>query len=255
MKEEIRLSAATLGLMTKAHRTVSQETHQLGVATADLFRRCARLQEELREQIDRVNDAAYRVEGLHGKNADDYRVEGEKEKRREKGKDGLLKRFEDAKKRQKELVDRYEKLGGQVATFGGNSLCEKEEQWMTEVYQTRDSLFQPETAKDNEDSSTEEYSEPWKRFDEVITVQMFHLPLANYLYYKAKRLARDLVSRALDVRGESPPSDETEDSDRSFRVPSGLRKAKVAQVMDLLARESVLLNSLASSLSLSKYQK
>lgn len=82
---------------------------------------------------------------------------------------------------------------------------------------------------------------------------MFHLPLANHSYYKAKRLARDLVSRALEVRGESPPSDETEDSDRSFRVPSGLRKAKVAQVMDLLARESVLLNSLATSLSLSKY--
>ena len=150
--------------------TVSGETYQLGLAVADLFRRCGRLQEELREQIDRVHATAYRIEGLHGKNADDYRVEGEKEKRREKGKAGLLKRFEDANKRQKELVERYEKLRGQVTTFGGNSLCEKEEQWMTEIYQTRDSLFQPETAKNDENSSREEYSEPWKRFDEVITV-------------------------------------------------------------------------------------
>lgn len=170
LKEEIRLSAATLGVMTKAHRIVSEETHELGVATADLFRRCARLQEELREQIDRVNDAAYRIEGLHGKNADDYRVEGEKEKRREKGRAGLVKRYEDAKERQKELVGRYEKLSGQVTTLGGRSLGEKEEQWMRELYQTRDSLFRPETAKDDEDSSGEEYSEPWKRFDEVITV-------------------------------------------------------------------------------------
>lgn len=173
LKEEIRLSATTLDQMTKAHRNISQETYRLGVATADIFTRCARLQEELREQIDRVNDTAYRIEGLLGKNADNYRVEGEKEKRREKGKAGLLKRFEDAKKRQEELVERHEKLWGQVTTLGGNSLGEKEEQWMTEIYKTRDSLFQPETAKDDEDISGEEYSEPWKRFDEVITIWMF----------------------------------------------------------------------------------
>lgn len=177
LKDEIRLSPVTLGLMTDAHRIVCQETYQLGVAAADLFRRCERLQKELRDQIKRANDAAYRIEGLHGRNADDYSVERENEKGGEKGKARLLKRLEDAKDRQKKLIERHEKLREQSIRCGKNSLSEKEEQWITEVHQTRDSLFPPETAKDDDDDDgdVEEYSEPWERFDEVCTVQMFHL--------------------------------------------------------------------------------
>lgn len=167
LKEEIRLSAVTLGLMTEAHRVVCEETYQLGVAAADLFRRCERLQEELRNQIKGANNAVYRVEGLLGKNADDYRVKGEKGKGIEKGKAGLLKRLEDAKHRQKKLLDRHQKLREQVCRSGGNSLSENEEQWIAEIHESRDSLFQPENTKDDEDRSGEEDSKPWKRFDEV----------------------------------------------------------------------------------------
>ena len=174
MKEEIRLSAVTLGLMTDAHRIISQETHQFGVAAADLFRRCQRLQEELRNQIKGANDAAYRIEGLLGKNADDYRVKGEEENGGEKGKARLLKRLMDAKERQQKLIERHEKLRNQVTSLRDTSLSEKEEQWMTEIHQTWDSLFPPKNAKDDEDESGEEYLEPWKRFDEVCSVHMFH---------------------------------------------------------------------------------
>lgn len=170
LKEEVRLSSVTLGLMTEVHRIVCKETYQLGVAAADLFRRCERLQEELRQQIKRANDTAYRIEGVLGMNADDYRVEGEKEKGGEKGKARLLKRLEDAKDRQEKLKERHEKLREQLTRSGGNSLSEKEEQWITEIHKTRDSLFQPETAKDDEDGNGEEYSEPWQRFDEVCKV-------------------------------------------------------------------------------------
>lgn len=242
LKEEIRLSAVTLGLMTDAHRIVCQETYELGVAAADLFRRCERLQEELRNQIRGASDAAYRIEGLLGKNADDYRVEGEKEEGGEKGKAGLLKRLEDAKDRQRKLIGRHEKLREQVSRLDGNNLSEKEEQWIQEIHQTRDALFQPETAKEDEHENGEEYSEPWKRFDEVCTLYMFHFTMANTSRYQAQRLTRDLVSRALEITEERSPSEETEDNDRSFRVPPSLRKAKVAQVMDLLARESVFLS-------------
>lgn len=170
LKEEIRLSAVTLGLMTDAHRIVCQETYELGVAAADLFRRCERLQEELRNQIRGASDAAYRIEGLLGKNADEYRVEGEKEKGGERGKARLLNRLEDAKDRQRKLIERHEKLREQVSRLDGGILSEKEEQWIKEIHQTRDALFQPETAKEHEHENGDEYSEPWKRFDEVCTV-------------------------------------------------------------------------------------
>lgn len=61
-------------------------------------------------------------------------------------------------------------------------------------------------------------------------------------FSQAKRLAQDLVSRALEAAEERPPSDEIEDDERILRVPPSVRKARVTQVMDLLARESVFLN-------------
>ena len=62
--------------------------------------------------------------------------------------------------------------------------------------------------------------------------------LTNYSH-KAKRLAQDLISRATEVVEKRPSSDESENSERSVRVPLGLRKATVDHVMDMLARESV----------------
>ncbi|KAL8949293.1 MAG: hypothetical protein Q9183_007617, partial [Haloplaca sp. 2 TL-2023] len=51
LTEGIRLSAATLDVMTDAHRVVSNETYTLGSAAADLFSRCERMQRELEEQV------------------------------------------------------------------------------------------------------------------------------------------------------------------------------------------------------------
>lgn len=73
--------------------------------------------------------------------------------------------------------------------------------------------------------------------------RFFICPWANYSHYKVKRLARDLVSRALEVGRESSRGDEIKDNDKSFRVPPVVRKAKVVQVKDLLARESVILKN------------
>lgn len=178
LKEEVRLSTVTLGLMTDAHRIVSHETHRLGVSAADLFRRCERLQEELRNQIRRVNYVAYRIEGLLGKNSDDYRAKGERE-RREKGNAVILKRLEDAKDRQKKLVARHERLREKAIGSGGNDLSEKEGVWITEIHQSRDALFQAKTGKEHENGYDEASSELMKRFNEVCTIYMSHLPLAD----------------------------------------------------------------------------
>jgi nucleoporin NUP82 len=42
LSEEVRLSPATLQIMTDAHKVISEETHRIGTAAAEVFRRCER---------------------------------------------------------------------------------------------------------------------------------------------------------------------------------------------------------------------
>lgn len=168
LKDEIRLSAVTLDLMTEAHRILSQECYQFGVAASDLFRRCERLQLELRHQISTVNDAANRIEKLLGENEDDYRVKGEDEEgsRKEKGIAALERRFNDAQSRQDNLAERYRRLTRQVARSSGNILSEKEQKWFAEVTKIQDEVLDKEFQKD-EKREEHVLEEPCQRYKEV----------------------------------------------------------------------------------------
>ena len=68
LKSQVRLSPATIQLMTEAHRILSDETSRLGQAAADLFRRCQRMRGELSEQIRKVRELADRVDAVTGAN-------------------------------------------------------------------------------------------------------------------------------------------------------------------------------------------
>lgn len=167
LKDEIRLSAVTLDLMTEAHRILSQECYQLGVAASDLFRRCERLQLELRHQISTVNDAANRIEKLLGEN-DVYRVKGEDEEgtRKEKGIAALEGRFKDAQTRQSNLVERYRTLTRQVARSGGKILSQKEQSWFAEVAKIQDEVLEKKPQQD-EKGNEQVIEEPCQRYKEV----------------------------------------------------------------------------------------
>ena len=103
LKEEIRLSSVTLDLMTRAHRVLSEETHTLGVAAADLFRRCERLQDELRDQIERVKEVAKRTEETVGDLAETVSHD-------ENPKLLIEKRLKDAQTRQAKIIARFEEV-------------------------------------------------------------------------------------------------------------------------------------------------
>lgn len=170
LKDEIRLSAVTLDLMTEAHRILSQECYQLGVAASDLFRRCERLQLELRHQISTVNDAANRIEKLLGENEEVYRVKGDYKEgiRKEKGIAALEGRFKDTQTRQSDLIERYRRLTRQVARSGGNILSEKEQQWFAEVAKIRDEVLEEKTQQDEKGKGQEQVlEEPCQRYKEV----------------------------------------------------------------------------------------
>ncbi|KAI9723270.1 MAG: hypothetical protein M1812_001152 [Candelaria pacifica] len=209
LKEEIRLSTATLDLMTSAHRILSEETHSLGMAAADIFRRCERMTEEFRDQIKRANDLAHRIEVVIGDDADDY---DDVEKKR--GNDALEERLEIATKRQKELVRRQDALRRKVARAGGRELSEKEVAWEKEVRILEEQVLEVE-GKDQEEEKDEGDHETWRRVEEVT------------------KLKEELVSQVKDLAEEESKGD----GGRSDIIPSEIRKAKVGQVMGLLERE------------------
>ena len=158
MKEEIRLSTTTLDLMTQAHRVISQETHKLGLAAADLFRRCDRLRDELRDQISRANEVAQRAESLANDDTNGY-LKSSKCKDHPR----LDERLQKVRSKHEELAARHEVLRRKFSKHGGNELSEKEKFWISEVEQTRESIAAP----DQEHEEDETACELWQRCHEV----------------------------------------------------------------------------------------
>lgn len=66
LEAKVRFSPATLQLLTEAHRVLSRETHELGLAAAECFRACERLRSEVGEQVRKVREIEGRVEGVIG---------------------------------------------------------------------------------------------------------------------------------------------------------------------------------------------
>lgn len=212
LKEDIRLSPATLTIMTDAHKVLSEETHRIGTAAAELFRRCERLQIELRAQIQKANDVAARVEAVTGDDVDDGPAMGSNEI--------MEKRIQDARHRQMDIMARLEKLRRTVAKGTSRELSDKERAWMDEV-----TVLQGKVLGEGEGASNRGTKEPWARYEEV------------------KQLKEDLLEQVKDLAVE-----EESVAAPNVKVPSEIRKAKVAQIMTLLDRESALVEGAKSRL-------
>ena len=64
VEKPMRLSPATLEIMTGAHRIVSGQSSELEKAASELFRRCERLREELGDQVKQMTELAQRLQHL-----------------------------------------------------------------------------------------------------------------------------------------------------------------------------------------------
>lgn len=160
LSKEIRLSSATLEIMTEAHRVLSQETHQLGIAAADLFRRCERLQEEFRDQIRRADEVASRVEQLNDEDADDYEDEDTA-----RGSAKIEERLRAVRDRQADITARHEALRRKLARAGSKSLSAQEQSWAAETEKLATSILNPETEASEQKDDLK--NELWERYDEV----------------------------------------------------------------------------------------
>ena len=158
LKEEIRLSSATLDLMTQAHRVLSEETYTLGTAAADLFRRCERLQDELRDQIERVKEVSKRTEEVIG-------VGMGEASSNDTPNAAVERRLKEARERHEKLAARFEALSKKVRKNNRKPLSDKERAFMTETDKINRSVSAPDEKQEN---GEEQHSpEIWHRYDEV----------------------------------------------------------------------------------------
>jgi nucleoporin NUP82 len=137
LKEQVRLSPATLDLVATAHRVLSAHTNALERAASDLFRRCERLQGEMQDQLKQLADVAERVKGVTSEIGEDGR-----HKEGVRSGEALDKRLKAAQDKQSELNRRYEALRTKVLNSGGRPLSERERAWIAEVQKLSASLRQ-----------------------------------------------------------------------------------------------------------------
>ncbi len=223
-QQELRLSMATLEVFHEGHKLVSNEVSEINDAVAELFRKCESLQEELRSQIKAANEAKTRIDRITGEDSpdDDPPVSHN---------DIIVDRLQRARDKHEELAARMEKLKRQLSRATSRDLSDKERAWADEVRTLSGGILGPETDDASPSSTPKTHKQPWKRFEEVQS-------LRDALFSQAEALQK---SRLDTDSGDSSPASPA--LPPSLRIPAGVRKQKMAQVIGLLDRETALVDA------------
>lgn len=229
LKEQVRLSPATLDLVTTAHRVLSAHTNALERAASDLFRRCERLQGEMQDQLKQLADVAERVKGVTSEiDQDGNRRDGARNG------EALDKRVQVARDRQRELAQRYDVLRKKLLNSGGRPLSEKEKLWVAEVNTLSESC--DEHAKDEEENQRLA-----QRLEMVRSHLYSHCQSHPLTISQVKRLAVDLMAETKSIAAKVPspsePGSPASPSGAHPKVPQRLQRAKIADAMRMVERE------------------
>ncbi|KAF4157974.1 hypothetical protein CNMCM6069_004853 [Aspergillus lentulus] len=223
LKEQVRLSPATLDLVAAAHRILSAHTNALERAASDLFRRCERLQGEMKEQLKQLSDVAERIKGVSSDIGEDgQRREGSRSD------EALDKRLKAAKERQAQLVERYESLRNKVLKSGGRPLSEREKAWLSEVEALSASLEREKKEEEKDQSLSQRLG-------------------------TVKEIAADLLAEAKSIAAKAPvapePGSPASPTAAGPRVPQRLQRAKISDAMRMVERESAVIEAITSRLN------
>ncbi|KAI4262380.1 MAG: hypothetical protein L6R42_002447 [Xanthoria sp. 1 TBL-2021] len=232
LREEVRLSTATLELMTSAHRLLSNETHAIKTAAADLFNRCERMMQELRTQIERVREVNGRAEQLVLGGGDDD-TEGENASER------LGSRAQKCLEKQERLTERIERLRRRAVKLEIREVGDKEREFYKELVSLEEVVCRPNEEDDDDDSflddaegrgdgSKRAVKPHWQRYEEL------------------RHMAAELIERAKQVKGEGGGKKRAEDG---YGISNDMRRKKVQQVMALLEREEALVDGVMMRLT------
>lgn len=239
LKDPVRLSPSTLDVIVDAHRVVSPHINLLEKAASDLFRRCERLQSEIRDQLGHLVEAAERINDVSNGT-----VRGT-QRRVPVGKEQALdSRMASAESRQKELMERYNNIRNKLAKAGGRPMSDRELEFVREVNAMSESLGE---------KKDEERSAEMQRLKMVCF--MFLLFTFQGVYSnnsQAVSLARELLSKAKklskDTGGKEPATPNGKGSNIQSHVPARLQKARVTDAMSMVERESAVIDAITSRL-------
>ncbi|CAI7570286.1 hypothetical protein N7533_007797 [Penicillium manginii] len=223
LKDQVRLSPATLDLVTSAHRVLSAHTNALERAASDLFRRCERLQGEMKDQLKQLSEVAERIKGATSEI-------GEDGNRKEGARNGeaLDKRLVAARDRQAQLAQRYDALRGKLLNSGGRPLSEREKAWVNEVNVLSESFSEQEPKSDEADQQLAQRLEMVKQL--------------------ATSLIADTKSIVAKVPSPTEPGSPSSPGGSQPRVPQRLQRAKIADAMRMVERESAVIDAITARL-------
>lgn len=220
VNQEVRLSPLTLQIFTDSHKVLSDETYRLGVAAAEIFRRCEMLQSELKQQVQKANEVKGKIDTINGVHRDD-----------ESDNTMYDRRIYDARKRQERIAKRVEDLRKIVGKATTRDLSNKERAFVEEVRTLGASVSGPPEGEQLSDDARQQSNEMWKRLENV------------------KRLQAELVAdvEALKKAGSVGDKDAPPTS-QDLRIPQDIRRSKLQQVQGLLSRETALVEAVTSRL-------
>lgn len=260
MKAPLRFSPETLQIVTDAHRILSHETNQLGVAAADLFRRCERLRSELFDQVARVREIAARVDAVTGDDERDGEaalgasVHGEViEDAKMYGSEKLDHRIMVANSNTRNLNERVENLRRKVAMLGGKELSAKERAFADEVKRLESNLAQEQAELGDappvspnallhmaNSPSSKDRSQREAKADGALTARFREIDdLQEHLVKQADRAVRQT--------GEQEEGLEKKQAGGGG-VASEFRRQRLQHVMGLLERETALVDAVTERL-------
>ncbi|KAK4212419.1 hypothetical protein QBC37DRAFT_473837 [Rhypophila decipiens] len=234
LQQEIRLSVASLELFTEGHQIVSSEVFELNNAVAELFRKCEALHSELRLQVIKANTVKRMVDEVTGADEDEDDPISY---------DMMVKsRLDQAQRKQEQLNKRMESLKRRMGRATSRGLSDKEKAWIEEVQTMERNLLGPYAEAGAEEvlpatpgGAAKGTKEVWKRVEEI-------KKLKESLLAQAEQLQRRTGGESGSNTGAASPSTP------NLKIPADIRRAKVAQVMNLLDRETALVDAVKSRL-------
>ncbi|ROT35938.1 hypothetical protein SODALDRAFT_300209 [Sodiomyces alkalinus F11] len=230
--QQIRLSPVTLQIFTDAHRVLGEETYKLATAVAELFRRCTSLQHELREQIRKANEVKEKIDRIAGHDKDGGEEESDEVR--------FERRITRAQERQQELAERLEGLRRHASKSATRELSAKERALVAEVKSMEASLLGPASQGGQVLKPQHQLS---RRVEEV---ERLRDELTGEIERIQKKESQDGQGPKEEGSGSASPGRGRLGGD--FRVPAEIRKAKMQQVMGLLARETALVEAVSARL-------
>jgi nucleoporin NUP82 len=244
VKGQIRFSPYTLQKLTDAHRVLSNETHNLGLAAAELFRRCERMVSEMRAQVEKVRELSNRVNSVTGEDEFPEQKPGEPELVRG-GRQKIESRIQQRQEKTLQIKERVENLRRRMRGLGGKELSAKERAFMDEVARLERSVSPTPTPTTPQGLLKMGDSDP---ADSLVLDEDQESIIARYK--AAQDVYQQLTAQAAEVQREleAAASEAKRPTSSNGGPTSEFRQRKLEQVFALLERESALVDAVSERL-------